>query len=842
MERTSFAGAQSLLRAALVAVLAAGCDPSHPPPKAVSGDGGSRGALNAVTAISAGSAHTCAVVNGGAQCWGQNKAGQLGNGSTADNHVPVLVTGLASGVQGIGAGGYHSCAVVNGAAWCWGDNDSGDLGNGSTTESNVPVAVSGLASGVTALAVGNPNHACALVNGGVQCWGYNFSGELGDGSSAASDVPVQVSGLTSGVEAIAAGYVDACALLTGGAQCWGNDSYGEVGNGEATENAISTPTPVLGLSGMVQAIATGGLHTCALVQGGVECWGYNYGGDLGNGSSYAALLQSLTPVQVSGLTGVQAITVGVYHACALSQDGGVLCWGDNSYGQLGAGAIASSSVPVAVQGLPGGAQAITAGDYHTCAMVDGAAWCWGDNANGDLGNGSTTQSNVPVPVSAAGSPGGTSPAPTCPSASGPSCPGAVTVAQGLLAGGDAGEAMAASAFYSIGPRVVLAGCGCALLTETSSSSDEVAEASLIRLNLPAGIGPGTYQFTPDGGAPFEVTYVFTSPYYGGDISGPVSGTVTLTLVDPTQGVQGSYYLDFGGAGISGGTSGPGGTTYGSLGELIEEGTFVAPVCALCALEPDAGAPPALGDAGLAACDAYYAALITGCSGPVLPAAENARQLTRFEQVCENEAALPGSGVTAASLAACASAFDCDLAAGPPPACYFSGSLPADTACTDGIQCQSGDCAGTEILTPEGPFGPATCGTCAPGAATPADAGAACSNPAPNCVVTADGGACQYNAECALGLGCVSGTCAPVSWVSAGQPCGASVYCLVGDCDYGGFGPPLPGPDGGPPVGNCPTVIPDGQPCTNEPGASSTCDAYAECFEGNCVLTDAVACQ
>lgn len=168
-----------------------------------------------------------------------------------------------------------------------------------------------------------------------------------------------------------------------------------------------------------------------------------------------------------------------------------------------------------------------------------------------------------------------------------SCPGQVTVKQGLLAGGSPGQAVAASSFVSPqGPRVLLGGsvdAGCALETRLGDSSADV-RAATIRLTLAPGLGPGTYQLSEDAGAPFAVQYAFSSPYYGGFIETPQSGTLTLTLVDRALGVEGSYHIDFGGAGVSGGT----GTNIGSLGELIEDGAFVAPVCSLCGAEATCG--------------------------------------------------------------------------------------------------------------------------------------------------------------------------------------------------------------------------------------------------------------
>ncbi|MFO0157542.1 MAG: putative Ig domain-containing protein, partial [bacterium] len=124
-----------------------------------------------------------------------NSQGQLGNGSTTDSTTPVQVTGLTSGVTAVAAGERHSCAVVNGGVQCWGYNAFGQLGNGSDTDSTTPVQVTGLTSGVTAVA-GGYSYSCAVVNGGVQCWGYNGYGQLGNGTITGSTTPVQVTGLT----------------------------------------------------------------------------------------------------------------------------------------------------------------------------------------------------------------------------------------------------------------------------------------------------------------------------------------------------------------------------------------------------------------------------------------------------------------------------------------------------------------------------------------------------------------------------------------------------------------------------------------------------------------------
>ncbi|MBK8256715.1 MAG: DNRLRE domain-containing protein [Polyangiaceae bacterium] len=343
--------------------------------------------------LAAGYLHTCAVRNGGeVHCWGGNGSGQLGHGGGVFVYTaPVKVVGLTDAVS-VAAGDGHTCALrATGEVACWGGNFYGQLGNGTTTSAPTPVPVSGLSDAVWVAA--GDRYTCAVrASGQVVCWGDNAVGQLGNGTTVDSTTPVAVVGLADAV-AVAAGAYHTCARRSNGSvDCWGAGGHGALGSGNWDTSTV--PTPVSGISDAV-GITAGGYHTCAQrASGEFNCWGENFYGALGTGTT----ADSNTPQVVVNVSPIAGAAAGNYHTCIIKPAGTVECWGYNGVGNLGNGTQGQQSLnPVQVVGLSDAVE-VVAGAHHTCALgVTDEIVCWGYGDYGQMGNCKKTKSN-PLPL------------------------------------------------------------------------------------------------------------------------------------------------------------------------------------------------------------------------------------------------------------------------------------------------------------------------------------------------------------------------------------------------------------------------------------------------------------
>jgi alpha-tubulin suppressor-like RCC1 family protein len=384
------------------------------------------GAGRTAVAITAGTAHSCALLdNGAVRCWGFNVYGQLGTGNTenvGDDETPGSVSpvnlGAGRTAVAISAGWSHTCALLdNGTVKCWGKGAGGRLGYGNTNDVTTPSAVGpvNLGAGRTAVAISaTETHTCALLdNGTVRCWGENDFGQLGYGNSndigdnetPASVGPVDIGAGRHGVAISAGKYFTCVTMDTGTVRCWGEGAYGLLGNGDTTRigdnetPGSGKPADLGNGHGALEAVA-GGSHTCALFDlGTVRCWGNGADGRLGYGNTATIgddeSPGAVGPVELGERSAVQ-LAVGESHTCALLDDGTVICWGKGAYGQLGYGNtndIGDDETPAEMAAVDLGGEsaiAIAAGANHSCALTAiGAVRCWGLNSSGQLGYGNT---------------------------------------------------------------------------------------------------------------------------------------------------------------------------------------------------------------------------------------------------------------------------------------------------------------------------------------------------------------------------------------------------------------------------------------------------------------------
>lgn len=367
-------------------------------------DGGSPDAgptdPSGIVEISAGALHTCARRTDGAVfCWGDNAAAQLGSGSASDLEDRPILAMTTADIRQLALGAAFTCTWSNQVS-CFGADDRGQAGDG-TVDPVMPARSTMIGSeDVCALTAGGA-FAC-MIRGvtceSLRCTGDNTHGQLGDGSTDSGsavpttvitgDTPVQIDG----------GAQHVCMVGAAGlASCWGNNDFGQLGDGTTTSSNL--PVRVAKLTNLLRVVA-GGAFSCALTPtGDLACWGAGESGQLANGVAGRG-----SAVPVSGghrlLTTERSLDLGAAHGCGIA-GATVVCWGDDSNEQLGQVSDIALGSPTMVVGMPDPPLQVATGDRHSCALTTrGDVWCWGDNSDGQLGvsAGDTPRSRAPIRV------------------------------------------------------------------------------------------------------------------------------------------------------------------------------------------------------------------------------------------------------------------------------------------------------------------------------------------------------------------------------------------------------------------------------------------------------------
>lgn len=302
--------------------------------------------------ITTGNSHTCGIkITGEAAagtlwCWGANGYGQLGADRNEETHIlPYRVTADPEWIL-VAAGDHHTCALKSGGTlWCWGFNAYGQIGDGDTQNVFIPKQIELNEASNWKTVTAGENHTCAITGEDtLYCWGENYNGQLGIGDTRNRLTPTAINADASILwTAVATGSQHTCALRTGGdLWCWGDHQFGQLAYGNDQNSRRLLPEKSLSL---VSKVAAGGRHTCVTYlyqtypeKYGVYCSGANGSGQLGDASTISKsspVPSNIGPAVSLPQPGEIAITAGSRHTCALRENGTMLCWGDNSDGQIG---------------------------------------------------------------------------------------------------------------------------------------------------------------------------------------------------------------------------------------------------------------------------------------------------------------------------------------------------------------------------------------------------------------------------------------------------------------------------------------------------------------------------
>ena len=357
--------------------------------------------LTDVVEIVAGSAHTCALTQeGDVFCWGFNKDQELGTKTSLPFHLqPLKIRSLPAPIVSLSSSTYHSCALSKGGkAYCWGANLQGQIQSSAWVEDTLPKEMTTFSQPVIQIKAGRW-HTCALLeDGGVECMGGNRYGELGAETRAPThNVGVKVPFGEMKVKEIKLGHGFGCALGGGGeVRCWGGNTVGQLGDGTYDYHYEPAP-PGRTAPRSASAFGVGAEHACMNTDRGLQCWGNNFDGRVGVNSDMNEPLPKDSAYKAQH---VYAMALGHGHTCVWGSVDGLQCWGSDTSGQLGSGKTPFLHKKIPLE-LPKDVTRIDISDAgnHACALTkEGEVLCWGANFNGQLGDGTTERRTKPVAV------------------------------------------------------------------------------------------------------------------------------------------------------------------------------------------------------------------------------------------------------------------------------------------------------------------------------------------------------------------------------------------------------------------------------------------------------------